>query len=126
MKRILASALLMLVILFPVSVAAQVDPLEDVCTTNPNAVACQGDAERLEDNHIFGPNGILTKAARVVALITGVAAVIMIIVGGFQYVLASGDPTNITNAKNTILYAIIGLVVALIAQSIISFVLVRL
>jgi hypothetical protein len=50
----------------------------------------------------------------------------MIIVGGFQYVMASGDPGNITNAKNTILYAIIGLLVAVLAQGIISFVLVRL
>jgi hypothetical protein len=82
--------------------------------------------QTFDDNRIFGPNGIMTKAARLLAMVVGVAAVIMIIVGGFQYVLASGDPSNITNAKNTILYAIIGLLVALLAQAIISFVLVRL
>lgn len=126
-RRILASLTLLLLIALPsTGISAQVDPLGTLCNDNPQAVACQGRDQTPEDNAIFGPNGILTKAAGILALIVGVASVIMIIIGGFQYVLASGDPTNINNAKNTILYAIIGLVVALLARVIISFVLVRL
>lgn len=77
-------------------------------------------------NSVFGRCGIVTKAARLVLIVVGVASVIMIIIGSIQYVISSGDPTNINNAKNTILYAIIGLVIALTAQGIILFVLNRL
>lgn len=125
MKLLLLLISLSVVMLLPGSTAAQVDPLGDVCNDNPEAVACQNRNESADSNSIFGQDGIITKAARIVALITGVASVIMIIIGGFQYVIATGDPTNITNAKNTILYAIIGLIVALMAQAIITFVLVR-
>ncbi len=55
--------------------------------------------------------------------IVGVAAVIMIIVGGFRYITSSGDSGNVSAAKNTILYAIIGLVVVAMAQIIVQFVL---
>src|SRR5262245_5917613 len=49
-------------------------------------------------------------------------SVIVIIVGGIRYVLSSGDQTAVTNAKNTILYAVIGLVVAFMAYAIVNFV----
>lgn len=53
----------------------------------------------------------------------GIISVIMIIIGGFRYVLSGGDSKNTTAAKDTILYAVIGLVVALLAYSIANFVL---
>ena len=56
------------------------------------------------------------------SLVVGVAAVIMIIIGGLKYITSSGDSGNITGAKNTILYAIIGLVVVALAQFIVRFV----
>lgn len=49
-------------------------------------------------------------------------ALLMIIIGGFRYVLAKGDPNGTVQAKNTILYAIIGLFVMLTAYSIVTFV----
>ncbi|MES2971857.1 MAG: pilin [Patescibacteria group bacterium] len=57
------------------------------------------------------------------SLIVGVVAVIMIIVGGLKYITSGGDSGNITGAKNTILYAIIGLVVVALAQIVVKFVL---
>jgi hypothetical protein len=47
----------------------------------------------------------------------------MIIVGGLRYVLSAGDPKNTQAAKDTILYAVIGVVVALLAYAIVNFVL---
>lgn len=58
----------------------------------------------------------------VVLFALGMVAVIMIIVGGFRYVLSAGDSSSITAAKNTILYAVIGLVVAILAYAIVHFV----
>ncbi len=52
----------------------------------------------------------------------GVISIIMIIVGGIRYVLSAGDSKNTTAAKDTILYAVIGVVVALLAYSIMAFV----
>lgn len=56
----------------------------------------------------------------------GVIAVIMIIIGGIKYTTSNGDSSAITSAKNTILYAVVGLVVAILAYAIVNFVLNRL
>lgn len=54
--------------------------------------------------------------------VLGIIAVIMIIIGGIRYVVSAGDSSAITAAKNTILYAVIGLVVAILAFAIVNFV----
>jgi hypothetical protein len=61
----------------------------------------------------------------VLLFIIGAVSVIMIILGGLKYVLSNGDSSQITSAKNTILYAVIGLVVALLAYAIVNFVVVQ-
>lgn len=53
----------------------------------------------------------------------GVIAVIMIIWGGIKYATSAGDSNKVTSAKNTILYAVIGLIVAIFAFAIVNFVL---
>lgn len=58
----------------------------------------------------------------VVLFVLGAVAVIMIIVGGFRYVLSGGDSSAVTSAKNTILYAVVGLIVAILAYAIVNFV----
>lgn len=78
--------------------------------------------QKPSDNRIYGPNGILTSVVRLFLTAAAVIAVIMVIIGGFKYVLSTGDPAKINSAKNTILFAIIGLAVALMAQVIIVFV----
>jgi len=70
-------------------------------------------------------NDLLKIAINGFSLVVGVIAVIMIIVGGVKYITSSGDSSNTTSAKNTILYAIIGLVVVALAQVIVRFVLNR-
>lgn len=58
-----------------------------------------------------------------VIFIVGMLAVVMIIIGGINYALSQGDPGKVKKAKDTILYGIIGLVVALLAFAIVQFVL---
>lgn len=67
--------------------------------------------------------GVIGTAINLISLIVGVIAVIMIIIGGLKYIMSSGDSNNINSAKNTILYAIIGLVIVAFAQVIVKFVL---
>ena len=59
----------------------------------------------------------------VVVGLVGLVAVVMIILGGFQYTTSAGDTNKVTKAKNTILYGIIGLVIAILAFAIVNFVL---
>lgn len=61
--------------------------------------------------------------ADVLIFIIGALSVIMLIVGGIRYVISAGDQNAVQGAKNTILYAIVGLVVALLASQAINFVL---
>ena len=53
----------------------------------------------------------------------GAVSVVVIIIGGFKYIVSAGDSNGIQSAKNTILYALVGLVVAVFAQVIARFVL---
>jgi cytochrome bd-type quinol oxidase subunit 2 len=68
-------------------------------------------------------NNIVTTVINLFSLVVGVISVIMIILGGFRYITSGGDSNNVQSAKNTIIYAIIGLVVVALAQFIVQFVL---
>lgn len=95
-----------------------------ICSeVSANTAACQDKDQSKENNKIYGKDGVLTKVAKLVTRIVGIASVIMIMIGGFKYITSSGDPTNTKSAKDTILYAIIGILIATVAQSLIVFVL---
>lgn len=70
-------------------------------------------------------NTIVTAVINLFSLVVGIVAVIMIIIGGLKYITSGGDSGNVTGAKNTILYAVIGLVVVALAQFIVKFVIGR-
>ena len=65
---------------------------------------------------------LVSTITNALLFIIGAISVIMIIVGGIRYVISNGDSTQITAAKNTILYAVIGLVIAVLAYAIVRFV----
>lgn len=71
-------------------------------------------------------NSIVHTIVNLLSAIVGIVAVIMIIVGGFRYITSGGNDASVTSAKNTILYAIIGLVVVALAQVIVRFTLSKL
>jgi hypothetical protein len=71
---------------------------------------------------LFGQSGMFEKITNVLLYLIGAISVIMIIVGGLRYVLSGGNSANITAAKNTILYAIVGVIVAILAYAAIAFV----
>lgn len=71
-------------------------------------------------------NDVIKTVINILSVIVGVAAVIMIMVGGFKYVTSGGAPEQISSAKNTVFYAVIGLVVVALSQIIVRFVLAKL
>ena len=66
---------------------------------------------------------IIKNVVNVALFIIGAVSVVMIIYGGIRYTLSGGSATNVTAAKNTIMYAVIGLIVAALAYAIVNFVL---
>jgi len=72
--------------------------------------------------NLFGDTGVFKQITNVVLYIVGVIAVIMLIIGGIKYVISGGDAKKVTDAKNTVLYAIIGLIIAFLAFAIVNFV----
>lgn len=71
-------------------------------------------------------NNIVHTVVNLLSAIVGIIAVIMIIVGGLRYITSGGNDASVTAAKNTILYAIIGLVVVALAQILVRFTLSKL
>jgi hypothetical protein len=86
------------------------------------SATCQG-RNNVNNDPISGNNGILIKATRIIATVTGIVAVIMLIIGGFRYVSSGGDASKVASAKNTIIYAIVGVAIAISAGAIVTFVL---
>lgn len=72
--------------------------------------------------NLFGATGIFTTITNIMLYIVGAISVIMIIIGGIRYVVSGGNSANVTAAKNTILYAVVGIVVAILGYAIVNFV----
>ena len=72
---------------------------------------------------LFGAGGVITNITNVLLFVVGALAVIMIIVGGIRYATSGGNATSVTSAKNTILYAIVGLVIAFLAFAAVNWIL---
>lgn len=68
-------------------------------------------------------NSLLHTVVNIFSTIVGVIAVIMIIVGGLKYITSGGDSQKVASAKNTLLFAIVGLIIVALAQIIVRFVL---
>ncbi|MBQ2623237.1 hypothetical protein IJG12_02860 [Candidatus Saccharibacteria bacterium] len=71
---------------------------------------------------LFGDKGAFKQVTNTILYIVGIIAVIMLIIGGIKYVISGGDSKKVTDAKNTILYAIIGLIIAFLSYAIVNFV----
>lgn len=72
---------------------------------------------------LVGDTGVFTRLTNTVLMAVGLISVIMLIFGGLRYITSGGDAKKVTDAKNTILYAIIGLIICVLSYAIVNFVL---
>lgn len=86
-------------------------------STGASAAQPVGSASNLQTN--------IKNITNTLLLAVGVISVIMIIIGGIRYALSGGDENGVKSAKDTILYAVIGVVVSLLAYAIVNFVIGR-
>lgn len=118
-------------ILFALPVGVTTAPAYAACSSTAQGInkgvnAVSGTSTTACDSSGVNDDAVATAARNIVnlfSIIVGVAAIIMIIYGGFRYITSGGDSGRVGNAKNTLIYAIIGLVVVALAQVIVRFVL---
>ena len=123
-------AVTLIIVLFAIlavspSLVFAVDVVDPICNTDaavkPEICADVTDGT----NPIVGPEGIITEAVSLLSIVIGVVAVIVLIWAGMRFILSQGDSNKITMARSQIIYAVVGLVVAGLAQSVVQLVLKR-
>ncbi|QQS69110.1 hypothetical protein IPP75_04280 [Candidatus Saccharibacteria bacterium] len=114
-----------MVVAIPHTVGAK-SIISDACTFAPESETCKSDNADAAQNPLTGTSGTLYKVSLIVAVIAGVAAVIVMIASGIRYMTSGGDSQKVSSAKNTMVGAIAGLVIIVLAQTIITFVVKRL
>ena len=102
----------------------QSDINNNLCGGSNINFSAGGNASCNESNKATNTAGSLASTIiNILSLIVGAVAVIMLIIGGFRYVASGGKQESVSGAKNTILYALIGLVIVALAQLVVHFVL---
>lgn len=101
-------------------VASAIDLNGNICNDlQKNSSANCGVAN---ENKLGRNNNIVQRVLGLVFYLLGAIAIIMIIIGGIRYATSQGDSQKVQTAKNTIFYAVIGLIVAILASVIVTFV----
>lgn len=134
-KRLLLRVGLLSVLLLtaaPTSQASAFDIFGGVCNGGGSGSTVCNDANSQNNNcpssqaagcnPISGSNGLLINITKIVAFIAGAAAVILIIVGGLRYITSAGNIEKANSARSTVINALIGLVVIVLAASLITYV----
>ncbi|HEU4716071.1 MAG TPA: pilin [Candidatus Saccharimonadales bacterium] len=86
----------------------------DQCKNNADAAVCKAKGDTV------GP--LIQTVINILLYILGAVAVVMIVIGGIRYTTSNGDSSAIKSAKDTILYSVIGLIVAILSYTIVNFV----
>ncbi|HET7320742.1 MAG TPA: hypothetical protein VFI84_04135 [Candidatus Saccharimonadales bacterium] len=122
MKRIILSTIVAMLAVMPVSFAlvpAYADSKTEVC----NGIGVAGGNCNDSTGATSGIGNLVSSVVEILSIVVGIAAIIMIIIAGLKFVTAGGDSNSVSSAKNTLMYALIGLVVAALAQFLVHFVL---
>ncbi len=123
MKRIIITTGILLVTasfaFSPTAGAVKLNIYGDECKNNPGSTLCTATQEGATN-----PDDSMQKLIRniinVLLTAVGVISIVMIIVGGMRYAISNGDSNQVSAAKNTVLYAVIGLIVALFSFAIVN------
>lgn len=125
-SRLLAIAAVPLMISLVGSHVSAVDVFPG-CADNKSAVSktdiCTNVNNASTENPIIGA---IKLTITILSIIVGIAAVIMIIIAGLSFITANGDPQAIAKARGSIIYALVGIVIVALAQTLVAFVLNRL
>lgn len=99
----------------------QNNPVYAACTTPTSCIQTGSDSVGGKNQTDLAPR--IKTIINVLLYLLGAIAVVMIVIGGIRYTTSNGEASAMTSAKNTILYAVVGLVIAIMAFAIVNFVL---
>jgi hypothetical protein len=91
--------------------------------SSSKAKVLEGIGQAGSDCKTKGITHAINGVVRILSLIVGMAAIVMIIVAGFKYITSGGDANKVGGAKQTLIYALVGLVLAALAQILVHFIL---
>lgn len=103
--------------------SATEDPLCAGVNLDATQIGQSGNCDVSNEGAADSVNELVSLIIDIVSWVVGVISVLMIIFGGFKYITSGGDANGVTAAKNTIMFAIVGLVIVALAQLIVKFVL---
>ena len=83
------------------------------------SVVCQ-DRRRI-GNPLTGPNGLIMLIANVIAVVGGIASVVIIVLAGLRFVTAGGSSDDVAGARRTLIYAVVGLIIIVLSRTIVAF-----
>ena len=116
--KILTAGMLMVGLLGVFTPAVSAANGINICSNgNENSVYCQN--KNTGETQV---NGIIKTIVEVLLTAVGAISIIMIVIGGIMFALSSGDAQKAAKARNTVLYAVVGLAVSLFASAIVNFV----
>jgi len=98
----------------PVNSVGAINPLDKACSGGATSQVCDSQTDDIATT----VRGVIN----ILLFIVGAISVIMVIIGGILYTISAGDASKITKAKDTLLYAIVGLVVSFLAYAIVNWV----
>ncbi|MBR3163871.1 hypothetical protein IKF15_01010 [Candidatus Saccharibacteria bacterium] len=104
--------------------SGSVESTIEAITNSENPAQAGAEAARANGMpaELLGSSGVFTQVTNTILYAVGIISVVMLIFGGFRYIVSGGDSKKVTDAKNTIMYAIIGLVIAILSYAIVNFV----
>ena len=115
--KILTTGMLMVGLLGVLTPAVSAANGINICSGNENSVYCKN--KNTGETQV---NGIIKTIVEVLLTAVGAISIIMIVIGGIMFTLSSGDAQKAAKARNTVLYAVVGLAVSLFASAIVNFV----
>jgi len=130
MRRILLNIIMVLTLTLPVMTSAGMawaapnpNDCPDPNTDAAKSQALQGIGETGTNCDSSGVNKTINTLVNILAMIVGAVGIIMVILAGFKYLTSGGDSTRVANAKSTLIYALIGIAIAALAEVLVHFVL---
>lgn len=105
-------------VVVPAGSASAINVIKEQCGLTPNSPVC---VAAQKDN----ATSMVTIIINTMLYVLGIIAVVMIVVGGIRYTTSAGDASRVKGAKDTIMYAVVGLIVAILAFAIVNFVIGR-
>lgn len=126
MRKFLITITMFVTLLTP-AVALAAPPPSTSPADSAKSQVCQGVSSNITGSDCNGATAqaslekIMATVLDILSWVAGIAAVIMVVIAGLKYITSGGDSSSISTAKTSLIYAIVGVIVVAIAQTIVRF-----